>query len=369
MSSTVDWRVGFKKAATWNTAVPLGANDGVKILSESMPEGIPEPILDENVGDVMTSGQMQGNINAEGGFVEAVRYLGLERRLALFMGADVVTLVAGETVIHQHEMIFQPSNTGKFGTLAIDKGLGSLGSAPWEYPSVKFTGLELSHEGGKLQAGWNSLSNKCERDTAVIVNKASEFGALTNPTDGLLAIFNQMTLLIKEVTGAEGNLAGGDEIRCTNLKISPKRNLSGDHESGTGAGTIGEPETEKLSDGQLMFTVANYNATVDAIIKASQIRQPCSNPKRYKATVEWLGCDIPGAAAASKYRLSFDLPSLALATGPVNAGGPGQRTPVDLTFNISTPVAAGHGSAWAWVVIGRTPVRARLINTNSVSAA
>ena len=54
MAGSTDWIVAVVQAATWGTAVACGAGHGIKIEAESMPEGIPEPVADDNIGDVLS---------------------------------------------------------------------------------------------------------------------------------------------------------------------------------------------------------------------------------------------------------------------------------------------------------------------------
>ena len=366
MAGTVDWVVGFKKAVTWGTAVALGALNKMKLTAEGLPEGIPEPIKDENIGDALSGQTMQGNVNAEGTIAETVRFEGFERRLALFMGADTVTVVqAGQ--VFEHVMPFKPSNTGKFGTMVIDKGLGN--TRLWEYPSVKLSGLEHAHEDGKLMANWAAIMRGCQRDTAAQINTAVEMALLTLPTNGLMAIFNQVLLRFKEVTGAEGNLAPGDEVLVSDLKLSANRNLSGDHESGSNAGFIGEPETDGLPEASFSFVVANYKTSVDDLIKEANKPQPGREPKTYKAQLVWTGKDIPGSAPLLPFRLAYDLPAFNVRSAPVPGSGPGAKVPVEVTCDIVTPQVVPNGSEWAWVTIGGDPFRARLQNKNATSMA
>ena len=237
MSSTMDWVVARKKGSAWGTAVAVGALSGVKIESEGIPPGIPEPIVDANVGDVLAQGNYQGNVSLEGPVVVPVRYLGFERDLALFMGQDTVTQVAGETIAYQHEMIFQASIASLFATWVMNKGLGN--TRLHEYPSCKYGSLDLMHGEGKLKASIGLIADRCVRASGV--NGATEMNAVTYPTTALLALFNHLTLKLKAVTGTEGNLAPGDEYKVTDAKLTCNRNVSGDHESGSQMGHPGPP--------------------------------------------------------------------------------------------------------------------------------
>jgi hypothetical protein len=364
MAGTVDWKVGFKKAATWGTAVDVGAGDQMKIISEGLGDGIPKPIQDENIGDALKGQNMQGDVELEGSIAEIARFEGLERRLALFMGSDTVAIVqAGQ--VWSHAMNFKPSNTGKFGTLVLDKGMGN--AALWEYPSVKQSSMDFDHQDGKLVFTHGLIANKVVREATE--NDATSMGALTIPTNALMVIFQHVKLQIKEVTGAEGNLAGGDEILVTNVKGTCNRNIKGDHESGSNAGYIGEPETDGLPEAQLMFTVANYKSAVDALIKEQQKVQAGREPKTYKLQLTWTGKTIAGSAPALPYILRLDVPAANFSATPVPGSGPGSKVPVEMTMDIVTPQIVPNGTEWAWVVAGVDPFRWFLQNKNQTSMA
>lgn len=362
MAGSTAWRVGFKKADVWGEAVPVGAGDGIKIASESFGSGVPEPIKDENVGDSLTGQTWQGNVALEGNIVEPVRYEGFGKRLGLFMGADVVSDIGVAAKVHT--MAFKPSNTGLFGTLAIDKGLGATAARLWEYPSVKLSSLELNHDGGRLVATWGAMANLCQRDAAE--QAAHDFANLSYPTTGLLAIFNQLTVSIKEVTGAEGNLAAGDEKFVNAASFTANRNLSGDHVSGSRAGTIDEPETDGLPEAQVKLTFPNFVSGLDDLIAEAIKRQGGGRPKKFKAVLEWKGTTIAGEAIP--YSIRLELPSLTIADAPVNASGPGAKVPVEITFDVTTPDAVGNGTDWSWVTPGGDPFRFVLTNLDADSA-
>lgn len=365
MAGTTEWTVATKKATTWGTAVAVGAGDGVKITSEGLGEGIPEPIKDENVGDSLQQGSMQGNVSVEGNLVEPVRFAGITKHMASFMGADAVTEV--ETgVVGLHSMVMQASNTGKFLTVAIDKGLGSLGSAPWEYPSAKISQLERTHENGKLIATWTLIANKCERTVGSQASHA--FASITYPDPLYMAVFTQLEVLLKEVTGSEGDLSDStDEYEVSQADLSLNRNLAGDHVSG-GGGLISEPETNGLPTGQLKLAFPNYTSAVDALLKEAQTAQTARSPKIYKAILKWTGPEIDGSAGPENYYYSEEYPALTIAAGPANASGPGAKVPVELTFDIQTPQSVPDGTQFSWVTAKSTPMRV-VVQNNSVASA
>jgi hypothetical protein len=366
MAGTTQWTVARKKASVWGTAVAVGATDGIKIMSESMGSGIPEPILDQNVGDSLSGGSYQGNVNADGNVVVPMRFEGIERDLAYFMGQAGTPTEVEVAVAYLHTLPFQPSNNGIFATWALDKGIGALGSDVHEWPSAKSTQLEVAHDGGKAIATIGHLVNKVERDQAVAVNDGTTLAAVTYPTDGLLALFSQLTVRLKEITGSEGNLAGSDDQPVSEARITVNRNISGDHVAGSG-GLIDEPDTDGFPEAQLVLTFAQYTSAVAALEREAAIVQAGRVPKIYKAQVYWTGPLVAGSAT-NNYFLYFELPALAIADAPTNASSPGSKVGVEMTFNILTPQAATvpDGADWTWVTAGGDPFRARVQNGTNV---
>lgn len=374
MAGSTEWIIGFKRPAspTWGTAVACGAGDILKMESESVPEGIPEPIPDDNIGDALSGSIYQGNVSLEGTINPAARFEGNAQRLIhMIMGEHTnQSGVAGlptelELNYHYgHEAMFQKSNTGEFGTLAIDKNVGT--DLIWEYPSAKPSQLELTHANGKCMLAFTLMCDQLKRTGQV---NTSALMATVTGTSGLLVIFNQIDFKIAEVTGTEDNLGSADEIKITDLKISINRNLSGDHESGSNAGYIGEPETNGMPEANLEFTVANYNSTNDAIIRDAQAIQDGRLPKIYKASVVWSGHDVPGATPGNNYEMRFDFPSLVITSGPASAGSPAAKVPITVGLKVQTPAAASlpDGTEWADFTAGTDPFRYRCNNNENVN--
>lgn len=344
MAGTTAWRVAWGVAAAWGTAIDLTTASAVgghliKIASESFPSGVPEPIKDDNVGDVLSGATYQGNFNLEGNFALPVRFDGIERFLALFLGDDAGSVIVAGA--YEHLMVFQPSNVGLYGCLVMDKGIGE---PYYEYETVKLTQIELGHDAGRLMATIGGIANKLTRTGAL--NGATEIDALDFLSVGTLGLFTQLQVRLKEVTGAETALAGGDEVLVSEAKVTLNRNISGDHVTGSSAGEVDEPETDGLPEGQLVLSFPNYKAALDAMLKAGQDLQTGRVPKTYKADLIWTGAEI--GATGESYQLRVEIPAMTLGDGPTNAGGPGAKVPLEATFNILTPQTAPDGDM-AWV--------------------
>lgn len=361
MADTTKWKIGFKKAAAWGTAVAVGAGDGVLLVSESMSEGIPEEIPDEAIGQAMSGQAMQGNVKTEGNFVETVRFEGFEKRLALFCGGDSVSAVGESTVAHRHAMPFAPSNEGLFGTLVVDK---AVGSAVYEYPGVKLNQLELAHDKGRLQATFSGIANRCER--ASVLNTGTTMQALTYPTSGLVAIFNQLKVKLHQLTGAESNLLDADEVLVSSAKMTLSRNLAGDYVCGSNSGEINEPTTNGFPTGSIELTFPKHTPDVDALIKLAQTRQVGSVAPAFKASLVWSG---PICDAAIPFELEVLIANMTISKAPANAGSPGAKVPVTMTFAIHAPVTDALGTDWAWAKAAGAPVQFAVTNKNASAAA
>ena len=381
MAGTTEWGVGFiKKATGWGTAgQALAAGSLLLIESETMPDMMPEPIEDANVGDALATGTVQGNFPAtEGTLVLPVRYEGAERILALFMGDDTKTLPHDESTgtAREHDMTFQDSNTGKFATLVIAKNV--VGEA-WEYRDVKPSQITLSHSNGKLMLTPTLIPSRVDR-SADQTNDDAAVAAATAPSLVTMALFNQLRVYMLEITGSEDNMdladdgSSADEICVTNISFVANRNLTGLHES-CNQGAVGEPETDGLPTAELTLSIADYSDALDALVEDAQIRQPGGDPKRYKLTLRWRGATIDGSdsttgeglSGKALFMLSLDLPSATVMSAPINAGSPGSRTSYDLGFKIVTPNATINGTDWAWTAAGTKPFRIIMHNENDAA--
>lgn len=386
MAGTTEWNAGLTKADAWGT--PLLIDDGaagsghrVKFESDSMPPGFPEVIKDDNVGEPMSGATFQGNLSVEGQMSIPARYEQLSFLTAMLMGQDTYTV--NDLTLGDHEQVFQNSNTGNYLTLVLDREFGTL----WEYQTCKVSQIELSHSDGKLVCSPTLIANRCER-AAPLAHEIKDGD--TNPAafraPGDLILFNHLRVAMQEVDGADTNLdmgetTGADLYRVTDLKITANRNVTGNHESGSdapatsggpvpGAGEIGEPETDGMPEGQVEITFANHSALVDAIVKEAQIRQPGSVPKVYKLTAKWTGRPNPNATTPPiGYLFQGDFAALTIADAPIQAGGPGAKTPVTITFNIVTPQVLPLGTDWTtWCdTIGQKPFRFFYTNSLQVS--
>jgi hypothetical protein len=372
MAGSTEWIIGFVKAAAWGTAVAVGAGDILKMESESVPEGIPDPIPDDNIGDSLSGSVYQGNVSLEGVINPAARFEGNAQRLLYMLmgehtnqaGTPGVPTELEASYYYAHQAFFQPSNTGLFGTLAIDKNVGT--DKIWEYPSAKPSQLELTHANGKCMLGCTMICDRLVRDSSV---NTSAVLATVDGTSGLLIILNHLTFMITEVTGAEGNLDSGDEINITDMKLNINRNLAGDHETGSNAGYVGEPETNGMPEANIEFTVANYNSGNDALILDAQTIQSGRLPKIYKASLVWDGHDVPGATPGNNYKFQFDFPSLVITSAPASAGSPAAKVPVTIGLKVQTPSAASmpNGSDWTAFTAGTEPFRLTTYNNENVN--
>lgn len=366
MAGTTNWTVGFKKATTWGTAVALGAGNKIKIESETMSDGIPEVIRDDNVGDRLSGGTYQGNKVIEGNIVLAPRFEGFERLIAQLQGADTFS-EPQVGIVGQHLMDFQASNTGIFGTLAMDKGIGTLGAQTQEYESIKVVSVELNYKNGKLMATVGLIANHLERTAPV--NGNAQFVALTLPAAGLIVLFNQLTVRAKAVTGAEGNLSGTDDLKVSDARITINRNIKGDVVAGSN-GEIDEPETDGLPVASVTLTFPNYTAAVDALVKPAQTLQANRRPTLYKMELFSIGPTIAGSSPAVSHEMRWLFPALTIGKAPTNAGNPGAKVPVEVTFHVVTPEAGAlpNGADWTWVVADGAPFRLKMVNGETVSA-
>jgi hypothetical protein len=374
--ATTSWAAAINKATVWGTPVAVGAGDGIKLESESLPEGIPEPINDDNLGDVLSGGTLQGNVGIEGTIVCPMRYEGptSELLMAILMGQSNDGTGPGNTVpdeidvgaSYRHYMTFQANSDGLFATLMVDKDVGA--NNQYQYPGAKVSQVELAHNNGKLMGTFTLIAHSVTRDVTAPSGGDAQMAAVTHVTDALLAIFNQVELRLTKITGSEDNLTSSEEILVTDAKITINRNISGEFESGSNAGYVGEPDINGFPEAMLEFTVQDYKTgAVATLVEEAQTIQTGRVPDVYKAELYWTGINIP--TTSTPYEMKFQLPALVIQSAPTAGGAPGSKVPVTVTMKVQTPQADSlpDGTDWSWASAGTDPFRFLLTNGRNVS--
>jgi hypothetical protein len=295
-------KAGFKKAATWGTAVAVAAGDGLYLLSESI-QGQSPRILDKSAGG---SVQMRGaDISAQtfgGQLVLPPRYEGRWiTLLALLLGTAGAPTGSGPYV---HTL--KPSNAiPGFGTLAIDKQVGA--NPVWEYDSVAVDTVQLVSQAGtgdqaRAQVTFGLVARALNRGSST--NTSTQIGNLTFPTAGHLLHHN---LVIRMNANADGALGAGHVLKVRGLDLTINRMLKKDLYH-AGSAFIDQPDAGDFIDVTGTLAIDRYSADSPGLTEFLA-------GTYMKMDIEW----TIGASAI----FHLDLPYLQITGGDRAMSGPG----------------------------------------------
>lgn len=189
---------------------------------------------------------------------------------------------------------FEPATnkTGRYATIVRDKVQYIS-----EVPGAKFTGFEITAgEGGRMEVVWKFTGDVEKSNSAI--NTATQISALTFPTLGLRAFFDQCVIRINSQSG--GALGAGDKVFVTAMRFTFNQPL--DTKNVGGATTGIEPEENGFPTFELELTFARFDASTAAWFAAHR------DTSRYKADLTFTGGTI--GTTTSSYGLALLLPNL-----------------------------------------------------------
>jgi len=218
---------------------------------------------------------------------------------------------------------FEPATnkTGKYATIVRDKS-----QYVSEVPGAKFTGFEISvGENGRMHVDWKFIGDT-EKNTSTI-NTSTQINALTFPTLGLRAFFDDCVLRLNSQSG--GALGAGDAMKFTSMKVTFGQPL--DTKYVGGQLTVIEPEERDFPDIKVELTFARFDSTSDDFFDAHR------DGTKYKADITFTGTAID---ATSNYGLLLQLPNCDIAVFNAKVpGGAGQVEPKIVLTGLSTTAA------------------------------
>ena len=139
----VEIKAAIKKAATWGTALPCGANDGILILPASIKKDTSADV-DDSLGLYFPQDGDLGAIKAEGDLPLYLRYDACDQLLALVMGIAGAPTQQETTTAYAYTIKPKPDIDGLFATYAQH-----MKNYIMEIPSSKIAGFTLKGEAGK----------------------------------------------------------------------------------------------------------------------------------------------------------------------------------------------------------------------------
>lgn len=218
---------------------------------------------------------------------------------------------------------FEPATnkTGKYATIVRDKTQYIA-----EVPGAKFTGFEISvGENGRMHVDWKFIGDTEKNNSSI--NTSTQINALTYPTLGLRAFFDDCVLRLNSQAG--GALGAGDVMKFTSMKVTFGQPL--DTKFVGGQLTVIEPEERDFPDMKVELTFARFDSTSDDFFDAHR------DGTKYKADITFTGAAID---ATSFYGLMFQFPNLDVGNFSAKVpGGAGQAEPKMTLTALSTTSA------------------------------
>jgi hypothetical protein len=318
--------VNIATSGSWGTATAVGTGDGHYVR--------------DDLGVQLRMNQSEDNAASQNfiGSVQTGTAAAITASLPVFLHYNdawqnvlwALTLGTGGTAPAQvgtstiYTNTFEPATnkTGRFATIVRDKVQHVS-----EIPSAKFTGFELRvGDQGRMEVDFSFVGNVEKSDSTV--NTATQVSALTFPTLGRRAFFDDIVVRINTAGG--GALGASDAINVTNMRVRFNQPLDALHIGGST--TIVEPEETGHPTAEIELTFARFDSTSDDYFASH--RDTTTHKLDITATGPVIG------TTATSYGLLMQFPNLYVSeySAPI-PGGAGQSAPRVTLRALSTTTA------------------------------
>ena len=325
---------GFKQDApqsggTYRTPVLVAAGDGLEPVGESITQDAQLIDSEALTGSRMRGAGDRGNELHNGDMELEMKYEGLDVLLAMVLGTAIAPVQQGADDAYLHEFRVQDTDLeGLFGTLVIDKQI-----EVWEYPSVKVNSLTISATSGALTTVTaNMVASNLGRNTSGGTNNETTVLSITLPANRDFLLWEQLAVRINAQSAA--GLAGADLVYPNEFTVTFNNNMVTDDVSTRFGREVEEPCPDNFLEVTGSINFARYNTENNKLVDA------LFSKTVQKLDAVWTG---PLADGATNFSFKVLMPSLQIASGDVNIGGPG-RVPANFEFTSSKADTAPTGS-------------------------
>ncbi len=219
---------GAKKAATWGTAVALGALDGMLVQNIGSPKPSRPYLPAEEADTPFVKDGVLGPIDPVNiNIAFDMRYdpTALGTLIALLFGTAGAPAQQGATAAYLHTFQWADNIKGKFAVVA-----GERANKIFEIASAKPTSLVFTISNGLLQGSLTLLGGKIIDDSSV--NTATQMDALTYDDRYNRATFETATVKMNAESG--GDVTSESALEINSLDVSYERPLDSEHIAGQG---------------------------------------------------------------------------------------------------------------------------------------
>ena len=320
--------INLATSGSWSTgaasATAVGAGDGHYVMDDLGVQLSVNYTRDESAGQSYIGSVQTATTAAINGVIPTyLHYHDAFQNIlwALTLGTGGTAPVqVGTTTAYVNTFEPATSKTGRYATIVRDKSLYIS-----EISGAKFTGFELTFgEAGRAEIRWAFLGDT--EKTGSSVNTATQIAALTFPTLGLRAHFDDLVFRMNAQAGAA--LGVGDALKVSNLRVRFAQPL--DVRYVGGQVTIIEPEEDGFPAFELELEFARFDSATDDYFAAHR------DGTVYKADLTLTGPTL----ATGNYGLLMQFPHVFVQSyaAPV-PGGAGQIAPRMSLVALSTTAA------------------------------
>lgn len=302
--------INIATSGSWGTGVAVatavGAGDGHYVRDDLGVQLQMMQSYDDSAGQNFISSVQSGNTEAVA--ITVPTYLHYNDAfqnvlwaLTLGTGGTSPTQV-GTTTAYTNTFEPATNKTGRYATIVRDKV-----QAIFEVPGAKFTGFDISFgEGGRAEINWTAVGDLEKSDSSI--NTATQISALTFPTLGRRAFFDDVTVRLNSQSG--GALGSTDKVYITSLRVRFSQPMDSQHVSG--ATSIIEPEESGFPEATLELQFSRYDSASHAFFAAHR------DTSFYKGDITFVGPTL----ATTTYGLLFQFPNLVVTNyrAPVSGG-------------------------------------------------
>ncbi len=315
-------KLAYGRASVWGTAVTCGDGDQVEYASETVTPSVELAESDQITGDALTGRSDINRVVTQGDIAGMdLLYEGHERFFEDVFGDRDTTGSAG---VFQHVFNWMPSNSGKFGTLAIDKAVGVH-----EVDSFKPMGFTIVGAGGQpTKMTIRGIGRQLRMDDPGRTNDASTSWALSGlggaPKTRRAVKFGHAVVEVGPVGGA---LVTYCPIGFT---ISGQR--TGDPVQTTCSGDYSDEPATDSSEITLQLDFDIYNDDNDVLAKAYLAGSSFAAKITFDS-----GVDL-GAGPANR-RMILWIPEMQFTSGYPNVSGKG-KVPLSVSAKVVSAATA-----------------------------
>lgn len=302
--------INIATSGSWGTGVAtataVGAGDGFYVRGDLGVQLQMMQSADDSAGQNFIGSVQSGNTEAVA--ITVPTYLHYNDAwqnvlwaLTLGTGGTSPTQV-GTTTAYTNTFEPATNKTGRYATIVRDKVLMVS-----EVPGVKFTGFDLTFgEAGRAEVNWVAVGDLEKSDSTI--NTATQISALTFPTLGRRAFFDDCTVRLNSQSG--GSLAGSDKVYITTLRVRFSQPMDSKHVSG--ATSIIEPEESGFPECSIELEFGRYDSASHAFFAAHR------DTTAYKADITFVGPTL----STTTYGLLMQFPNMIVTNyqAPVSGG-------------------------------------------------